>query len=58
MTARARGARVDEIMNEIKNQTRRGVGIIRPLLDSRGKSPKMGDAPSPLHSLREINLPR
>jgi len=46
-----------EFITEIGNETRRGVRFFRPLLDSRGKCPKMGDAPSPLHSLRENNLP-
>jgi hypothetical protein len=44
-----------EFRNELQKQTRCGVGILPALLDSSVNSPKMGDAHSPLHSLRENN---
>jgi len=46
---------VIEFINELQRETRCAVRIVRGLLDSSGNSLKMGDAPSPLSSLRENN---
>ena len=44
-----------EFRNELQKETRCGVRILPARLDSSGNSPKMGDAPLPLRSLRENN---